>query len=400
MTVHARFSASASDRWLNCPGSLALSQGHSGSSSRASAEGTMLHALSERCLFENLDAYDFVDQEFVVDGFDFILDDEQAGAVTDYVEYIRGFSGIKMYEVRSNYASALGLDESEAFGTADCVIWQEETQHLHIVDAKFGRKFVNARENRQLLLYALGVVTTLKAVGDDPLEVTLHIVQPRVSAVPVPYTLSVEELEDYAKDFADAAGKAKQAIDTYQVGKELDILSYLVAGESQCRWCPAKANCPALRKEVDESMANIPDVIAFMPAADLSKEQSKLVLIRMYCDSIETETLRRLLAGEPVDGYKMVMGREGNRKWVDEDKTVTLLKSLEDTYKLPEDDLWEPKSPRTLPQIEKVLKKAKVPVNLEPYQVRSAAKPTMASADDPRETWVPNAAVDQEFDAV
>ena len=399
MTAHARFSASASDRWLNCPGSLALSQGHSGSASYASAEGTMLHSLSERCLFENHDAYDYVGQEFTVDGFEFTLDDEQAGAVTQYVEYIRGFSGIKMYEVRSNYASALGLDESEAFGTADCVIWQEDAQHLHIVDAKFGRKFVNARENRQLILYAIGVVTTLKAVGDDPLEVTLHIVQPRVSAVPVPYTLSVEELEEYATDFARAADKAQHAIDIYRVGKEITLLPYLVAGESQCRWCPARANCPALRKEVDESMKNIPDVIAFMPSADLSKEQSKLVLIRMYCDAIETETLRRLLAGEPVDGYKMVMGREGNRKWVDEDKTVELLATLQTTYKLPEAELWNPKKPRTLPQIEKALKKAKVPVNLEPYQVRSPAKPTMAAADDPREPWAPNAAVDEEFDA-
>jgi hypothetical protein len=64
------------------------------------------------------------------------------------------------------------------------------------------------------------------------------------------------------------------------------------------------------------------------------------------------------------------------------------------------DDLWSPKKPKTLPQIEKVLKKAKIPVNLEPYQVRSPAKPTMATAGDPRETWVPNAAVDDEFDTV
>jgi hypothetical protein len=400
MTMHARFSASASDRWLNCPGSLALSQGHSGAASYASAEGTMLHALGERCLFEEGDPYDYVGQEFVVDGFTFELDDEQAGAVTQYVEYIRGFSGIKMYEVRSDYASALNLPAGEAFGTADCVIWQEDEQHLHIVDAKFGRKFVNARENRQLILYAIGVATTLRAVGDDPVEVTLHIVQPRVSATPIPYTLSGEELEFYAADFAKSAVKAQKAIETYQVGRELELLPYLVAGESQCQWCPAKANCPALRKEVDESMKNVPDVIGFMPAAQLSKEQSKLTLIRMYCDAVETETLRRLLAGEPVDGYKMVLGREGNRKWVSEDKIVDLLNKLQSTYKLPEDDLWSPKKPKTLPQIEKVLKKAKVPVNLEPYQVRSPAKPTMASADDPRATWVPNAAVDEEFDAV
>lgn len=400
MTMHARFSASASDRWLNCPGSLALSQGHSSASSYASAEGTMLHALGERCLQEDGDPYDYVGQDFVVDSFVFTLDDEQAGAVTTYVEYIRGFSGIKMYEVRSDYASALGLAAGDAFGTADCVIWQEDEQHLHIVDAKFGRKFVNARENRQLILYAIGVATTLRAVGDDPVEVTLHIVQPRVAATPIPYTLSGEELEFYAADFAKSAAKAQKAIDTYQVGNEISLLPYLRAGDAQCQWCPVKANCPALRREVDESMKNVPDAIGFMPAAALSKEQGKLTLIRMYCDAIETETLRRLLAGEPVDGYKMVMGREGNRKWVDDEKAVDLLNKLQSTYKLTEDDLWSPKKPKTLPQIEKVLKKAKVPVNLEPYQVRSPAKPTMATADDPRQTWVPNAAVDEEFDAI
>lgn len=398
--AHSRFSASASERWLACPGSLALSQGLESEPSFASAEGTMLHALGEQCLREGSDPCDFIGASYKADGFEFTLDDEQAAAATTYVEYIRGFSGIKMYEVRSNYAAALGLDDDLAFGTADCVIWQEDTQHLHIVDAKFGRKFVSAQENRQLILYAIGVVETLRAVGDDPQEITLHIVQPRVSAVPVPYTFSAAELQDYADDYAEAAEKGQAAIDAYTPGREVELLPYLVAGDAQCQWCPAKANCPALRKVVDESMKNVPDAVGFMSSADLSREQSRLVLIRMYCDAIETETTRRLLAGEPVDGYKMVMGREGNRKWSDEEKTADLLEKLQVTYKLAESDLWSPKKPKTLPQIEKVLKKAKVPVNLEPYQVRSPAKPTMAAADDPRATWVPNAAVDEEFDAV
>jgi len=397
MAIHAVFSASAASRWLACPGSVALSQGASGSgASRASAEGTLLHALSEQLLRHGGEAEDFIGQDFTQDGFEFTIDDEQALAVRCYVEYVRGFTGTAMYEVRSDYSDLLGLPKGEGFGTSDCVIYQEETKQLHVIDAKFGRNFVSATENKQLTLYAAGTLTLLQAVGYEVENVTLHILQPRVTATPTPYSMTVEELYAVVESFKEPVALAKEAMEVHRKGGNL--LPYLVMGEAQCQWCPAKAVCPTLIKLASKAAMETADAVLFYPSSKLAEAYANTAIIEGYLKAVETEILRRLNEGQDVEGYKLVLGREGNRKWADEAQTVALLSSIKT---VPEEELWNPRSPRTLAQVEKVLKKHKVVgIDLAQYQTRAPAKPTIAEASDPRPAWSEASQIDDEFSAL
>ncbi len=126
--------------------------------------------------------------------------------------------------------------------------------------------------------------------------------------------------------------------------------TFLRPAEKACKFCRAKATCPALRAEVAstvalESYAASPDEFADMTPASIHDgvdEQwlavclSKVDMIEDWCKSIRAETERRLLAGAPVPGYKLVQGKRGARQWTDakvaEETLKTMRVKLEDMY--------------------------------------------------------------------
>jgi hypothetical protein len=129
-------------------------------------------------------------------------------------------------------------------------------------------------------------------------------------------------------------------------------LSYLRPSEKACKFCRAKATCPALRDEVTFSVASItgatadefPDVIEQQVERPTSESDeawlaaclSKVDLIEDWCKAIRAETERRLLAGDKVPGFKVVAGKKGNRQWADAKAAEETLKAmrvkLEDMY--------------------------------------------------------------------
>jgi hypothetical protein len=98
------------------------------------------------------------------------------------------------------------------------------------------------------------------------------------------------------------------------------------------------------------------------------------------------EVERRLLARKAVPGFKLVTGRRGARKWVDEEPVKVALG----------DDAFEKKliSPTTA---EKLLKKAKPDVwaQLSAVVTQSDGKPSVAPATDKREEYTPGASADE-----
>jgi hypothetical protein len=55
---------------------------------------------------------------------------------------------------------------------------------------------------------------------------------------------------------------------------------------------------------------------------------SKADLIEGWLKAIRAEVESRLLAGESVQGYKIVQGKRGNRAWADKAEAEALLKSM------------------------------------------------------------------------
>jgi hypothetical protein len=100
---------------------------------------------------------------------------------------------------------------------------------------------------------------------------------------------------------------------------------------------------------------------------------------------VRAETERRLLAGQPVTGYKLVQGRAGNRDWKDAKAVEDMMKK---TFRMRDDQVYDFKliSPT---KAEKVFKEnPKRWANLQEQIARSDGKPSVAPATDKRPEMV------------
>ena len=387
---HSIFSASGAERWANCPGSIAFCEGIKSTDSDASREGTAGHALADHCLRHDTWPGDYVGHVFEK----YEITDDLAEAVSDYVEYVRGISGIRLSEVRVYYANLLGVDDDEAFGTSDALIVAGHI--LHVIDAKFGRRFVDPKKNKQMMLYAAGALEALKAVGeaDDITEIQLHIMQPRVTSKPLPYIMSRADLDLELEWLAERAALVIEAQFNYLPASPLWQEKYPIPGEYQCQWCPAAAACPSLRTRaksvtpMDEF--ELVNSLEALPSSTVAENMALVPLLELWIKAVEHEGFRRLTRGDVVPGYKLVTGREGNRKWQNEDVVLEAFSELDTAVLFKEPVL------KTPPQLEKALgKKNPLVEKIATLTVRSPARPTVTTADDPRPKWVEAAGSDE-----
>jgi hypothetical protein len=198
---------------------------------------------------------------------------------------------------------------------------------LIVVDLKYGRGVrVDATENEQLQLYALGALESFGLAYE--FERVRHvIVQPRLDAVSE-WGCTVEELRAFAARAADAYALALSGQATHQP-----------SGEA-CKFCKAKADCPALTKSVAETVIGdfediseqrIEAAIADLPAVfslSLGRKMAMVDLVEQWCKAVRARVESELLAGRRVDGFKLVEGRRGHRQWADECTVEETLKSM------------------------------------------------------------------------
>lgn len=418
--AHAKaYGASNSATWLPCPGSVALSEGKPGSSSSYAREGTAAHALAEMCLTQNKDAVAFIGDRIPVEHETIEADDDMARYVQEYVDLVRGLrdtlGATLLVEQRLQYGPLIGIEDPESgWGTGDAVLLAGN--EICIADLKFGRgEQVAAEGNTQLQLYALGAWNEYKDYGDFD-TVRVIISQPRNGGTSE-WTISVADLLVFAEEAKAAVQKAEQARACEKRDAEWEAV-YLNPGEKQCRWCKAKATCPELRNTVartvfDTTPATPEDFEAYtspvgikgmtlgqhvgmLPIDWLAACMSKADLIEDWLTAIRAETERRLLAGEPVQGFKLVKGKQGNRAWASATEAEEALKAA----RLKRDEMYDLKviSPTTA---EKLLAKDKPRVwsKLQTLITRSDGKVHVAAATDPREAVVLQASAD-DFDAI
>jgi hypothetical protein len=103
-------------------------------------------------------------------------------------------------------------------------------------------------------------------------------------------------------------------------------------------------------------------------------------LVEDWCSAVKAEVERRLLAGKTVEGFKLVEGRRGPRKWADEAEAEKVFKS----FRLRQDEMYDMKlvSPTSA---EKLLKdNPKRWAKVEDLITQSDGKPSVAPATDKR----------------
>lgn len=380
--AHALLSASGSHRWSTCPASIRLESALPYTSSKFADEGTAAHEVGSWCLINNAMPDQYPLPAVEVNGVQWPVTNDMKNHVSTYIEEVRGRvgTGSLLVEQKVNYSTWIDVEDS--FGTSDSVILHDD--RIEIVDLKYGMGVrVDATENEQLLLYALGALYEYEMLGDFK-TVTTTIVQPRLNHVS-DFEISVDDLKAFGERMQVAARRAMDVYEATTPPKPEDFKP----SEDACRFCKAKATCPALYQEVETETrdlfaALVENGASAMAAAvledRLAQAMEKVSLIEDFCKAIRSETERRLLAGHPVPGFKLVEGRRGNREWTSEDEAEAALKSM----RLKVDDMYDLKL-KSPTKIEKVLKdNPRRWTKLQELISRSDGKPSVAPESDKR----------------
>lgn len=357
--AHSYWSASKFESLMLCPGKIVLEDGAPDNTNSYAAEGTAAHQVLTWALQEERPASAYIGRLIHLNAagkpcepdasvYEFEVDEEMAEHVqvcVDYVADLRGDDGVVFADIRVNYSTYLDVAEDTAWGTADVII--ARGAELIVVDFKYGRGVeVDAEGNPQMSLYGLGALQAYQGLVADFERVRLAISQPRVKRAPSEWDCSVEELETWGRSTArSAVNTCLIAKDTHAVGHTDFEKVFLRPAEKACKFCKAKATCPALRDEVASTVSTLgatpasPDEFAEIETATaealkhadeawLSAALTKVDLIEDWCKAVRAETERRLLAGDQVPGWKLVAGKKGNRAWSKPADVEALFKSM------------------------------------------------------------------------
>lgn len=226
---HAKFSASGSDRWLNCPGSVALSE-ISGPSpeSRYAKEGTDAHLCLEMVMKNNSSSsiVSMLSKRFPRSMVDHAIKTYEL-----IVEKMpQGSKLLTETEVRLDFV------DRGMFGTVDAGI-VDLFGVLWVIDYKYGAgRLVNPEENSQAIYYALGIAHKY----NFNFEVArLGIIQPRIvhrEGIFRTWDIEISQLMKWTKKFKDGVKACKDPFADLKKGR-------------WCFFCPAQSICPLMEDD-------------------------------------------------------------------------------------------------------------------------------------------------------
>lgn len=313
---HYRLSPSAAHRWMECPGEPAarLSAPKAPSSVWAD-EGTTAHWVAEQCLRGPAKTPDqFIGQVCPESGR--VVTADMVEPLTIYVEECQNLKGLAdYYGVETEFT--LPLIHKDLGGTCDFWAYHRDVRTLYVRDYKHGQgKVVDVENNPQLLIYALGAALELckllrnHVIEDVIDDVDVAIVQPRAGGAPIRYfRITGQELAQWA--YGPLLHKAK-ATDDPSAPRH--------AGP-WCQFCPAKHTCPAIaEKAYQVARLDFGSPIALPDPAQLSIDRLAEIadaaeLISDWAENAKRMLFKRLSNGETHPGWKLVHGRDGDRKW-------------------------------------------------------------------------------------
>lgn len=283
MSTHAILAPSAAERWMSCPGSIALIvQAPPPPPSIAAQEGTDAHEVAARILLGEQ-----------------ITDHEYKG-IEVYIDHVR--DRIKRKGAEVWIEKRVWLSE-HIHGTPDCVI--NHRTSLEVVDLKYGYNKVEARGNPQLLIYAAAAIKTYSL---NPRNVTLTIAQPRAGGLRS-VTVKRKEFEALMQPILRAAEATIAPGAPRRSG-------------NHCQYCPAAPICPE-RKEEARRLAQL----AFSDPLELDNEtkiwvheNSKRIL--KWLEAVNEVNLQA-----PPPGYRAIAGR-GRRVWRTDVEIPMILKAM------------------------------------------------------------------------
>lgn len=385
MAKHALLSASGAHRWLECTPSAQLELQFPQSTSEYAEEGTAAHELCEltaRYWLGEISEAEYENQRDELAKGKY-YNAEMQECANDYAKFVAEKTAaaretcedaFTALEVRVDFSKYV----KDGFGTGDCIIVSDNV--LEIIDFKYGKGVrVEAAGNPQMKLYALGAYLEYNTLFDID-SVRMTIFQPRLSGVQSSDEITVKELLEWAEKYVKPRAKL-----AYKGEGEF------APSEEVCKFCRAKAQCKARADKNLKLFDEAPDVLLLTPE-DAGKILEQAGDIQSWLADLESLVSSTLLAGQPVEGWKMVEGRS-NRRFADELKVVDAMKAAGYDESL----LYERKL-ITLTQMEKDFGKKAVAETLGELIVKPQGKPTLAPAKDKRPEFRPEEQLFAEFD--
>jgi hypothetical protein len=368
MTQHALLSASSAHRWIHCPPSARLNAVVVDKPSDYAAEGTDAHALCERRLREALKWKDFYPSD-ICESLTW-YSEEMEECAGEYAAFIRE---IINREEQSGVHPTVFIEERvdfsryvpDGFGTADCIILANHT--LYVIDFKYGQGVtVDAADNPQMMLYALGALTAFDGLYDI-ITVSMTIFQPRRENIST-QEIRKEHIYHWAQNtLRPAAEMAYEGTGSFAVGEH-------------CRFCRVKAQCRA-RAEHNLTMAQYD----FRPPDLLEDEEIDNILSRIneladWAESVRAYALDAAVRGKHWGDWKLVAGRSV-RRYISEESVAQAL--LNDG--VAPDVFYKPQELLGITAMEKALGRQRFAQLISPYIEKPPGKPTLVPRSDKRE---------------
>ena len=373
MSDHALLSPSAAHRWLNCPRAPRLEAQLPNNVGKDAQIGTLAHSVCEVTAKKHFNkikpaAYTRAINKYKTSP---LWDNEMLQTAETYTEHLA--ERAMQFEHEPYIAFEVDVDIKdyvpEGFGRCDCIMFGNDT--LVITDYKNGKGVkVDATENPQLMLYALGALKLYRPIyGAAIKNIEINIDQPRLDAYEK-WICSTEDLLKWGEEIKPKAQLAYAGFGEFNPGE-------------WCRFCRANGVCQAQAKEQLSAFDDFKDAVSDDKPDLLTPEQignalEKGKLLAAWYDSLQKIALEKILEGTRIPGYKAVEGKS-SRVWSDQD---TALKTLEENGI--EHAVIYDSVPKTLAQLEKLLGKAKFTELVGSFVVKPQGKPTLAPESDKR----------------
>jgi len=342
----------------------------------------VFHDAAEICLLTG------IDPQFLPQGEEVVVSGHTVSFNQEMVDHMLG--GLDLIEELMEPGCIIRVEEQVSiesytlepggFGTSDVIIIYPHRRKIIVFDWKYGKVAVSPIENDQAILYGLGAWDTVAGElfdwNPEGIEVELIIYQPRIPDGGGRWETTMEWLlEEGDRIRIDAAA-------TY------DPNAPRVAGEKQCKYCRARADCAThaaynlgmvgLRfEDIDEGIQFdvtpplVEDFEGWTPER-MSYVWLHRKAIKRWLDALHDHMMARYAAGEELPFLKVVKGRGGNRFWQDPKAVERYL-----VAQVGEEKAYQPKTLITPPVAEELLGKKKVKEDLALYIGQPEGKPTL-----------------------
>jgi hypothetical protein len=417
-TEHFLYAPSAAHRWTYCAGSIVYDYFDESEGSKEAKEGTFAHEKAAICLKDKKNAMDLKD-----------VPEEMSNYIQEYLNYCTSLrpmtcrNSVTFIEQKLDLEKVYGLSEEikeylrklkvsdKPQGTSDFIVYNLNTQHLYVIDLKYGKGVeVFAVGNKQGLIYCSGAMKLIKNIIEDCKisKIFFVIVQPRIKKKPDIWEIPVKYIEEIDMSLKIKFKKVHiEVLKCLVEGKEIHSKYFNPLGEV-CKFCKGSGRCKHQDNYIQNKLQvndmkndiiqNAIDAIPDLSDEEIAMRLPVLDMLMRYGKMLWGSAHARLMQGRMKGlGWKLVLGKKPVRKWINKEKTEKELKRM----KFKNDEMYkrELQTPKRIQDICRNKGKNLRWKRLQKLIDMKEAPLTIVSEDDSREDMTPKS-LEDEFNKV